>query len=97
MRHEHSCNRPSINAICLGLTKAEAFPKNVGVQWVNDKGVQAVVEKEPEDVVTVVSCSLKPYFYFVWLSIAGTDTLQQSVKTFSVIGNGKYISQDFSF
>jgi hypothetical protein len=39
----------------LGLSETEAFPVKVGVQGVNDKAVQAVVKKKPENVVAVVS------------------------------------------
>ena len=51
---EHSCNRPCVDTVGLSLVKAETFPVEVDVQRVNDKGVQTIVEKKPEDIVAVV-------------------------------------------
>jgi hypothetical protein len=67
------------------------------VQRVNDIGGQTFVEKEPEDVVTVVSGSLKPYFYVVCRPGAGTNPLQQCLETVPVVGNGEYIGQNLIF
>ncbi len=55
IRHEHRCNRPRINTIGLGLTKAKAFSVEIRVQRVDEIGVQTFLKKEPEDVVAVVS------------------------------------------
>lgn len=75
IRHEHSCNRSCINAVGLGLSQTEAFPVKVGVQWVQDIGGKTIVKKKPENVVAVVSGSLKPYFYFFLGSRAESDFL----------------------
>ena len=49
-----------------------------------------------KDVVAVMSGSLKPYFYFVFRFAAGLNTLQQCLKTFQIVGNGKDIGQQFA-
>ena len=97
IRHEHRRNRPSINTICFGLTKTETLPVQIGVQRVNEIGVQTVLKKKPEDVVAVVSGSLKPYFYVVCQTGARLYPLQQSLKAVSVVGDGEHIGQHFTF
>ena len=97
IRHEHSRNSTRINTVCLSFTKAEAFSVKVGVQRVDDKGGQTVVEKKPEDVVAVVSCGLKSYFNFICRSGTGTNPLQQDLETFPAVGNGEHIRRDFTF
>jgi len=58
--------------------------------------VQTVLKKKPEDVVAVVSGSLKPYFYVVCRTGTGADTLQQGLEALPVVGNGKSIGQNFT-
>ena len=65
IRHEHSCNGSRIDAVCLRFTETEAFSVKVGVQRIDNIGWQAFVEQISENVVAVVSGSLKSYFYFV--------------------------------
>ena len=60
IRHEHSCNGSRIDTVCLGFAKAQAFPVEVGVQRIDDVGVQTFVKQKSEDVVAVMSGSLKP-------------------------------------
>ena len=65
IRHEHSCNGSRIDTVSLGFAKAQAFPVKVGVQRIDKIGWQTFVKQKSEDVVAVVSGSLKPYFYFI--------------------------------
>jgi hypothetical protein len=85
-----------INTVCLRLSETEAFPIQVGVQWVNDKAVQAVVKKKPENVVAVVSGSLKPYLYFALGCGACLDSFQQTAESLHVVGDGEHIGEDFT-
>ena len=66
------------------------------MQGVQDIGGQTVVKKKPENVVTVMSCSLKSYFYFALFSRAGLDSLQQVRETIHVVGDGKDIRKNFA-
>ena len=61
IRHEHSCNGSRIDTVCLRFTETEAFSVKVGVQRIDDIGWQAFVEQISENVVAVVSGSLKSY------------------------------------
>ena len=67
------------------------------MQWVYDIGWQTAVKKKPENVVAVMSGSLKPYFYFVCRTGAAANGLQQGSKSFCIVWNGEYICQDFAF
>ena len=97
IRHEHSCNGSRIDTVCLGFAKAQAFPVEVGVQRIDDVGVQTFVKQKSEDVVAVMSGSLKPYFYFILRASAAANGLQQRVKALRVVWDGKYICKDFAF
>ena len=79
------------------MAKTEAFSVEIGVQWVDEKGVQTVLKKKPEDVVAVVSGSLKPYFYVVCRAGTRPDRLKEQLKTVPVVGNGEHIGQHFTF
>ena len=67
------------------------------MQGVNDVGGQTFVKKKPEDVVAVVSGSLKPYLYFVCREGAGSNPLQQNAEAFSVILDSKHVGQHLAF
>ena len=96
IRHEHSCNGSRIDTVCLGFAKAQAFPVEVGVQRIDDVGVQTFVKQKSEDVVAVMSGSLKPYFYFVFRASTAANGLQQRVKALCVVWDSKYICKDFA-
>ena len=97
IRHEHSCNGSRIDTVSLGFAKAQAFPVEVGVQRIDDVGVQTFVKQKSEDVVAVMSGSLKPYFYFVFRASTAANGLQQRVKALCIVLDGKYICKDFAF
>lgn len=97
IRHEHSCNGSRIDTVCLRFTKAQAFPVEIGVQRIDDVGWQAFVKQKSEDVVAVVSGSLKPYFYFIFWTGAAANGLQEPVKALRIVLDGEYICQDFTF
>ena len=97
IRHEHSCNSSRIDTVCLRFSKAEAFSVKVGVQRIDDIGRQTFVKQISENVVAVVSGSLKSYFYFVCRTSAAANSLQKRIKTFCIVWDGEYICQDFAF
>ena len=97
IRHEHSCNGSRIDTVSLGFTKAQAFSVEVGVQRIDDVGVQAFVKQKSKNVVAVVSGSLKPYFYFVLRASTAANRLQQHVKALCIVLDGEYICQNFAF
>ncbi|CVK21937.1 hypothetical protein SSPH_04675 [Sporomusa sphaeroides DSM 2875] len=96
IRHEHSRNCSRIDTVSLRLSQGEAFPVKIGVQGVNDIGVQTIVKEKPENVVAVVSGSLKPYLYFVQGQRTGTDFFQQVAKSFHAVLDGEHICKDFT-
>ena len=63
----------------------------------NGKLSQAFVDQKSEDVVAVVSGSLKSYFYFIFRSGAAVYGLQQCVKALRIVLDGEYTCQDFAF
>ena len=67
------------------------------MQRIDDVGVQTFVKQKSEDVVAVMSGSLKPYFYFILRASAAANGLQQRVKALCVVWDGKYICKDFAF
>ena len=67
------------------------------MQRIDNKGVQTFVKQESENVVAVMSGSLKPYFYFVCRTGTAANGLEKRVKAFRIVGNGEYICQDFPF
>ena len=75
IRHEHSCDGSRINTVSLRFAKARAFPVEVGVQRIDDVGGQTFVKQKSEDVVAVMSGSLKPYFYFIFRTSTAVDSL----------------------
>ena len=77
------------------MTKAETFSVEIGVQRVDEEGGQTFLKKKPEDVVAVVSGSLKPYFYVVCRVAARPNPLQQGLKAIYVVGDGEHIGQHF--
>ena len=97
IRHKHSCNRSRVDTVGLRLSEAEAFPVQVGVQWVNDKAVQAAVKQKPKNVVAVMSGCLKLYFNFVFGHRAGLDSSQQAAEALPVVGDGEHIGEDYPF
>ena len=66
------------------------------MQRVYDIGVQTFVKKESEDVVAVMTSSLKPYFYFAQIRCYRLEPLEKLVEAGLVIRDGEYIRQDFS-
>lgn len=76
IRHEHSSNGSRIYPVYLRFTKADAFSVKVGVQRLADIGVHTFVKKKSEDVVAVMSGSLKSYLSFARGIRAGTNGLQ---------------------
>ena len=89
IRHEHSCNGSRINIVSLGFAKTQAFPVEVGVQWIDDVGGQTFVKQKSKDVVAVVSSSLKSYFYFILRVSAAANRLQQCVKALCIVLDGE--------
>ena len=67
------------------------------MQRIDDVGVQTFVKQKSEDVVAVMSGSLKPCFYFVFRASTVANGLQQRVKALCVVWDGKYICKDFAF
>ena len=67
------------------------------MQRIDDVGWQALVKQKSEDVVAVVSGSLKPYFYFILRTSTAADCLQERVEALCVVRDGEYICQDFTF
>ena len=61
------------------------------MQWIDDIGGQTFVKQKSEDVVAVVSGSLKSYFYFVFRTGTAANSLQQGVKSLRIVLDGKYI------
>ncbi len=95
--HKHSSNRTCIDSVSLRLSETVAFPVEIGVKRIQDECVQTVVEKEFEDVVAVLSSSLKPNFYVVSRLRAVTNSPQQGLEAVSIVCNGEHISQHFTF
>ena len=50
-----------------------------------------------ENVVTVVSGSLKSYFYFVIWTAAAANGLKQGAEALSIVWDGEYICQNLAF
>ena len=92
-----SCNGSRIDTVSLVFAKAQAFSVEVGVQRIDDVGVQAFVKQKSKNVVAVVSGSLKPYLYFVLRASAATNGLQEPVKALRIVLDGEYICQSFAF
>ena len=67
------------------------------MQRIDDEGGQTFVKQKSEDVVAVVSGSLKPYFYFIFWTGAAANRLQQHVKALCVVLDGEYICHSFTF
>ena len=67
------------------------------MQRIDDIGVQAFVKQKSQDVVAVMSGSLKPYFYFILRANAAAKGLQQRVKALCVVLDGEHICQNFAF
>ena len=67
------------------------------MQRIDDVGVQTFVKQKSEDVVAVVSGSLKSYFHFIFRASTAANRLQQSVKALCIVLDGKYICKDFAF
>ena len=97
IRHEHGCNGSRIDTVGLGFTKAQTFPVEVGVQRIDKVGWQTFVKQKSEDVVAVVSGSLKSYFHFIFRAGAAANSLQKPVKALRVVWDGEYICQNFTF
>ena len=66
------------------------------MQRIDDVGGQTFVKQKSEDVVAVVSGSLKSYFYYVLRSGAETNRLQEGVKAFRIVLDGEHIRKDFA-
>ena len=75
IRHKHSCNSFSIHPISLGFTKTHALSIQVGMQRIDNVGGQTLVNQKSENVVAVMSSSLKPYFYFIIRTCAAANLL----------------------
>ena len=61
----NSRNGSCIDPVSLGFSKGQAFSVQVGVQRIDNIGGQTFVKQKSENVVAVVSGSLKSYLYFV--------------------------------
>ena len=57
---------------------------------------QTFVKQKPEDVVTVVSGSLKPYFYVILRTSTAADRLQKHIEARGVVPEGEHLRQDFA-
>ncbi len=55
------------------------------------------VKQKSEDVVVIVSGSLKPYFYFIFWTSAAVNRLQQCVKAFRIVLDGEDLCRNFAF
>ena len=97
IRHEHSCNGSRIDTVCLRFAEAEALSVKVGVQRIDNKGVQTFVKQKSENVVAVMSGCLKSYFYFIFRTGTAMNGLQKGVKSLCIVWDGEYICQDFAF
>ena len=67
------------------------------MQRIDNIGWQALVKQKSENVVAVMSSSLKSYFYFVIWTCAAVNLLQQGIKSICIIGNGEYTRKGFPF
>ena len=67
------------------------------MQRIDDVDGQVFVKQKFDNVVTVVSGSLKPYFYFVCRLSTTADGLRKRVKARCVVGNGEHIRKHFAF
>jgi len=67
------------------------------VQRIDNVGWQTFVKQKSENVVAVVSSSLKSYFYFVCRTGTAANGLQQGTDPFCIVWDGEYICQDFAF
>ena len=67
------------------------------MQRIDKVGWQTFVKQKSEDVVAVVSGSLKPYFYFAFRAGTAVNGLQQCIKSLRIVLDGKYICQNFTF
>ena len=65
IRHEHS----------LGFAETQVFSLKVGVQRIDDIGWQTFAQQKSENVIAVVSSSLKSAFYFVCWTDTATNGL----------------------
>ncbi len=86
-----------VNELSLRFAKTQAFPIEVGVQRIDDAGVQTFVKQKSEDAAAVMSGSLKSCLYFVFRVCTVTNGLQLRVETFCIDLDGEYICQDFTF
>lgn len=75
IRHEHSCNGSCIDPISLGFAETQVFSLKVGVQRIDDIGWQTFAQQKSENVIAVVSSSLKSAFYFVCWTDTATNGL----------------------
>ena len=75
IRHEHSCNGSCIDLISLGFAETQVFSLKVGVQRIDDIGWQTFAQQKSENVIAVVSSSLKSAFYFVCWTDTATNGL----------------------
>ena len=66
------------------------------MQRIYDIGVETVVKKKSEDVVAIMTSSLKPYFYFAQIRCYRLELLEKQVEASLVIRDGENIRQDFS-
>ena len=67
------------------------------MQRIDKVGWQTFVKQKSEDVVAVVSGSLKSYFHFIFRAGAAANSLQKPVKALRVVWDGEYICQNFTF
>lgn len=66
------------------------------MQRIDDKGVQTFAQQEAKNVVAVVSCGLKSYFYFFVGTGAVLNGFKQCVKAVSVVGDCEHVGQDLA-
>jgi hypothetical protein len=67
------------------------------VQRIDNVGWQTFVKQESENVVAVMSGSLKSYLYFICRTGTAANSLQKCVKALCVVRDGEYICQNFAF
>ena len=66
------------------------------MQRIYDIGVETVVKKESENVVAVMTSSLKSYFYFTQIRCYRLEHLEEKVEADLVIRDAENVCQNFS-
>ena len=64
------------------------------MQRVDDKGSEIFVQEKSEDVLCVMTCALKSYFYIAQIRCYGLESLKKQVEAVQVIGDGEDFRQN---